>query len=120
VAGDGGIQRVGEGIVDDADTGAAGDGEAEGDAGVGEGVDEVGCAVDLGMVLVATWWVLVLKEGQEWWRRRWRRSWQELLAAGLEERETYGVNDESWCVGQGEAGAVGFFADESGEVRRRD
>jgi len=35
------------------------------------------------------------------------------------QRETYGVNDEGRCVGQGETGAVGFFADESGEVRRR-
>lgn len=44
-----------------------------------------------------------------------------LLAAALGKRETYGVDDEGWCVGQGEAWAVGFFADESGEEgRRRD
>jgi len=90
VAGNGGIQRIGEGIVDDADDGATGDGEAEGDAGVGEGVDEVGCAVDLGMVLVVTWCILVLKGGQEWRRRRRRRrrrTRQEVLAAAPEDRE---------------------------------
>lgn len=47
MAGDGGVEYVGEGVVDDADTWAPRNGEAEGDAGVGEGVDEVGRAVDL-------------------------------------------------------------------------
>lgn len=43
-ASDGGEEEVLPGVVDDADGGLAVDGEAEGDTGVGEGVDEVGCA----------------------------------------------------------------------------
>lgn len=39
---DRGKEQVLPGVVDDADDGATFDGEAEGDAGVGEGVDEVG------------------------------------------------------------------------------
>ena len=43
---DGPVEDVEEGVVDDADDGDARYGEAEGDAGVGEGVDEVCRAVD--------------------------------------------------------------------------
>lgn len=46
MAADRGPEGFRGGVVDDADGGDAADGEAEGDAGVGEAVNEVDCAVD--------------------------------------------------------------------------
>ncbi len=46
VAADGVVEVLGEGVVDDADEGAAVVGEGEGDGDVRVGVDEVGGAVD--------------------------------------------------------------------------
>lgn len=43
---DGGVEVLGERVVDDADDGFVGDDEGHGDGDVGVGVDEVGGAVD--------------------------------------------------------------------------
>lgn len=42
-----GEEKVLVGVVDDADDGLAVDGEAEGDAGIGKGVDEVCCSYEV-------------------------------------------------------------------------